>query len=132
MPWLDPASRPRILLTTLPNEPHSIGLSMAELLLLLEGCRCVSLGVQTPIWDIVLAATSQRSDVVALSFTSVLTPTLVSEGLTELRAKLSSSVEIWAGGAAPVLHRRPTPGVTALESLSRIGSQTERWRAERA
>ena len=125
-------SRPRVLLTTFPNESHGIGLLMAEALFLLEGCKCVSLGCQTPVWDIVLAATAQRSDIVALSFTSVLTPTAVSDGLAELREKLPRSVEIWAGGTAPVLHRRPIAGVMALESLGRIAVETQRWRRERA
>ena len=114
LPPPDPGSRPRVLLTTFPNETHGLGLLMAEALLPLDGCRCVSLGTQTPVWDIVLAATAQRSDVVALGFSSVLTPSVVTEGLAELRGKLPRSVEIWAGGSAPVLSRRPTPGVKAL------------------
>jgi len=126
------ANRPRVLLTTFPSEPHGIGLLMAESLLLLEGCRSISLGVQTPAWDIVLAATAQRADIVALSFTSVLSPGAVTEGLMELREKLPRSVEIWAGGSAPVLHRRPVPGVTALASLEQIGDEVQRWRAERS
>ncbi len=125
-------NRPRVLLTTFPSEPHGIGLLMAESLLLLEGCRSISLGVQTPPWDIVLAATAQRADIVALSFTSVLSPGAVTEGLTELRDKLPRSVAIWAGGSAPVLHRRPVPGVTALASLEQIGDEVQRWRAERS
>lgn len=132
VPPPEAAARPRVLLTTFPNEAHGMGLLMAEALLLLDGCRCVSLGPQTPIWDVVLAATAQRADIVALAFTSVLTPTAVSEGLSELRGKLPRSVEIWAGGAAPVLHRRPIAGVTALASLAQLGTETRRWRAERA
>lgn len=132
VPAPDPAGRPRVLMTTFPNEPHGLGLLMAEALFLLDGCRCVSLGPQTPIWDIVLAATAQRADIVALAFTAVLTPAVVSEGLAELRDKLPRSVEIWAGGAAPVLHRRPTAGVVALASLAQIAGETRRWRAERA
>jgi DNA-binding transcriptional MerR regulator/methylmalonyl-CoA mutase cobalamin-binding subunit len=132
MPAPDTGARPRVLLTTFPNEAHGLGLLMAEALLLLDGCRCVSLGPQTPIWDIVLATTAQRADIVALAFTSVLTPTAVTEGLAELRGKLPRSVEVWAGGAAPVLHRRPIAGVVALASLAQLGPETRRWRGERA
>ena len=39
---------PRILLTTLPEEQHGLGLLMAEALLALDGATCVSLGTQTP------------------------------------------------------------------------------------
>jgi methanogenic corrinoid protein MtbC1 len=132
VPAPEALGRPRVLLTTFPNEPHGVGLLMAEALFLLDGGRCVSLGVQTPIWDIVLAATACRADIVALSFTSVLTPAVVTEGLAELRSKLPRSVEVWAGGAGPVLHRRPTAGVTALESLQQIPAEIRRWRGERA
>lgn len=124
------ASRPRVLLTTFPSEPHGIGLLMAEALLLLEGARCTSLGVETPVWDVVLAATALRADIVALSFTSVLSPGAVTEGLAELREKLPHAVELWAGGSAPVLHRRPVPGVTAMAGLERIGSELQRWRGQ--
>ncbi len=122
------SARPRVLLTTVPNEPHSLGLLMAEALFLLEGARCVSLGTQTPIWDIVLAATAHRADIVALSFTAAQNPNVVVDGLAELREKLPKSTEIWAGGAAPVLHRRPTPGVQALSSLTDIAPELRRWR----
>jgi MerR family transcriptional regulator, light-induced transcriptional regulator len=131
VPTPDASGRPRVLLTTFPNEPHGIGLLMAESLFMLEGARCVSLGTQTPIWDIALAATAQRADIVALSFTAVLSPAAVQEGLAELRDKLPRSVELWAGGAAPVLQRRPTAGVVALGSLAGVVSEMRRWRSER-
>ncbi|RPH68178.1 MAG: MerR family transcriptional regulator, partial [Burkholderiales bacterium] len=54
---------PRVLLTTFPSEPHGLGLLMAEALLALEGCRCLSLGVQTPIRDIALAAEAHGADI---------------------------------------------------------------------
>lgn len=131
VPLPDTAARPRVLLTTFPNEPHAIGLLMAEALFLLDGCQCVSLGPQTPIWDIVLAATAQRADIVALAFTAVLSPAIVTEGLGELREKLPPSTEIWVGGALPMLHRRPVPGVLALASLTQLEGETRRWRGER-
>ena len=62
------ASAPRVLLTTVPGEQHGLGLLMAEALMTVEACRCLSLGVQTPIDDIVAASRAHRIDVVALSF----------------------------------------------------------------
>ncbi len=52
----DAPGRPRVLLTTIVHEPHGLGLLMAEAMLALEACHCVSLGVQTPLDDIVRAA----------------------------------------------------------------------------
>jgi methanogenic corrinoid protein MtbC1 len=120
--------RPRVLLTTFPGEPHGLGLLLAECLFALEGARCVSLGVQTPVWDISLAATAYRCDIVALGFTGCMNPNQVVDGLQELRSKLAPSVELWVGGAAPVLHRRSVEGVIALGLLGDIRTELERWR----
>lgn len=121
--------RPRVLLTTFPHEPHGLGLLMAEALLSLEGARCVSLGTGTPLWDIALAAQAQRADVVALSFSGYLNPNQIVEGLAELRQKLPASIELWAGGAAPALHRRPVAGVRAVARVDQCREQLAGWRA---
>ncbi len=123
---------PRVLLTTFPQEPHGLGLLMAETLLALEGAKCLSLGAQTPIWDIVLAATAHKSDVVALSFTASLNPNYVTNGLIELRAKLPAHMEIWAGGQCPAIHRRAVPGIVVISDLSGIEPEIARWHATRA
>ena len=125
------SERPRVLLTTFPQEPHGIGLLMAEAIFALDGCRCVSLGVQTPVWDIVLASTSQRADIVALSFSACLNPNQVIDGLAELRGKLPPAVEIWAGGSCPILYRRPPRDVRTLRGLSDITPAVTGWRAAR-
>jgi len=123
-----PGDRPRVLLTTFPTETHAMGLLMVEALLSLEGCRCVSLGTQTPVWDIVLATAAQNIDIVALSFSPVMNPNLVLDGLNELRAKLPRSVDIWAGGRSPVLQRRPPTGVRVISELSGLTQALVDWR----
>jgi DNA-binding transcriptional MerR regulator len=122
------SGRPRVLLTTFPGEPHGLGLLMAEAIFALEGARCLSLGVQTPIWDIVLAAGAHRADIVALGFTGCMNPNQVVEGLGELRSKLPRQMEIWAGGTAPVLHRRTVEGVVPIASLAAVQPEVQRWR----
>ena len=123
-----PGNRPRVLLTTFPSEPHGMGLLMVEALLALEGCRCFSLGVQTPVWDIVLASQAQDIDLVVLSFSPVMNPTLVVDGLTELRAKLPKSVEIWAGGRCPVLSRRAPDGIRVVTEFAELTKSVIDWR----
>jgi MerR family transcriptional regulator, light-induced transcriptional regulator len=125
------AARPRVLLTTFPQEQHGLGILMAEAMFALENCRCVSLGVQTPLPDIVRAVASQGADIVALSFSSAMNGNQVLEGLAQLRDQLAAEVEIWAGGACPVLHRRPPAGVLALRRLEDIGASLRRWRGAR-
>jgi len=124
--------RPRVLLTTFPQEPHGLGILMAEATFALEGCHCISLGVQTPVWDIALAAAAQRADIVALSFSSAVNPNQALDGLVELRGKLPAAVEIWAGGGCPTLHRRPRQGVLALRMLDEIAPALQRWRQANA
>jgi MerR family transcriptional regulator, light-induced transcriptional regulator len=124
--------RPSVLLTTFPHEPHGLGLLMAEALLALDGARCVSLGVCTPLWDIVLASQAQDVDIVALSFSGCMNPNQVVEGLTELRAKLPVGTALWAGGAAPALHRRPVEGVRAIAAIGQIHDELRAWRAPAA
>lgn len=120
---------PRVLLTTFPQEVHALGMLMAEALMALEGCRCLSLGVQTPIRDIARAARAQRTDIVALSFSAYMNPNHVLEGLAQLRAELPEAIQIWAGGQNPALKRRPPTEVTVLTDLRDIRPALAAWRA---
>lgn len=123
------AGRPCVLLATVSGEPHGLGLLMAEAVLTLEGCRCVSLGVQTPVWDIVRAAAALDAEVVALSSTGCTNPNAVVEALAEMRAKLPAAVELWAGGSAPVLQRRVIDGVRVIPTLQQVGLALAEWHA---
>jgi methylmalonyl-CoA mutase cobalamin-binding subunit len=123
-----PGAPPTVMLTTVPGESHGLGLLMAESLLSLQGCRCLSLGVQTPLWDIVLAARAHRADVLALSFSSALNAAQVIDSLTELREKLPASTRIWAGGDSPALRRHRLVGVEVLAGLHEIAPQVVCWR----
>ncbi len=121
------AGSPRVLLTTVPQEQHGIGLLMAEALLSLQGAHCTSLGVQTPIPDIVSACASQRADIVALSFSSAISEKATLHSLAELRSRLPASVEIWAGGNRANLIRRAIAPIRVLD-LDAIASAVARWR----
>ena len=126
------SAQPRVLLTTFPSEPHGLGLLMAEALMALEGCRCLSLGVQTPVRDIALAAEAQHADVVALSFSGSLNTRRALDGLAELRKRLPATVEIWVGGGCAALNRRPPAGVHVVGDLALIGGAVSQWRDQRA
>ncbi|MDP1532308.1 MAG: MerR family transcriptional regulator [Rubrivivax sp.] len=124
-----PASaRPRVLLATLPGEPHGLGLLMAELMFALEGARCLSLGVQTPLDELVRAAQAFDADIVALSFSGCTSPHQTVDNLRELRAALPPSRALWAGGREPVLQRRPLPQVTVVDRLEGLTLALQAWR----
>lgn len=119
--------RPRVLLTTLPQERHGLGLLMAEALFAAEGAHCISLGVQTPVPDIVEAARAKQVDIVALSFSTCMNPRHVTDSLSELRARLPETSELWAGGANAALRKRP-PGYVRVCDLAEINSAVAEWR----
>jgi len=126
------SSAPAVLLTTVPGEEHGLGLLMAEVMMTLEGCRCLALGVQTPIADIVAACRAHRIQIVALSYSENMATPHVLVTLTELRARLPSAVTIWAGGGAPALRGLALSGIEVLARLVDIVDAVARWRKDSA
>lgn len=119
--------RPRIVLTTVPDEQHILGLLMGECLLTLEGAVCISLGTQTPLADIADAARAHRADVVALSFSSAFPARQVAPLLGQLRPLLPESVALWAGGGG-CERMGDVAGVTRVASLAGILDVLAEWR----
>lgn len=118
---------PRIMLTTLPQERHGLGLLMTEAMCVAEGAHCISLGVQTPLQEIVDAARAQRIDIVALSFSAASNPRQAIDALTELHARLPEHCELWAGGASVSLKRR-NPKFLRVHELAEVGAAIAEWR----
>ncbi len=121
---------PRLLLTTIPGEAHGLGLLMAEALMTLQACRCLSLGTQTPLADIVAAAQAHRIDVVALSFSASLPAAQALPALAELRARLPAAVQIWAGGGSPALRGLRIAGIRVMNQLVDITEAVAEWRLD--
>ena len=100
---------PTLLLTTLPDEEHGLGLLMAEALFIIEGARCISLGTRTPMLEIVDAAARHEVDCVALSFSTAFPARQGSQQVRELRQLLPEHTEIWVGGGGAASMQLP-PG----------------------
>ncbi len=125
---------PRVLLTTVPGEPHGLGLLMAECEMALAGCDTLALGVQTPLAEIVAAARACKADVVALGFSAVLNPREVRAALAQLRAQLPAERALWSGGLCPTLKTKgrgglKLPGHRHLPQLDDIALAVGQWRA---
>src|SRR5574343_328973 len=118
---------PRIMLTTLPQERHGLGLLMAEAMCVAEGAHCISLGVQTPLIDIVEAAQAQRVDIIALSFSVAMNARQALDGLAELHHRLGGHAELWAGGSNVALKRRRPPYVRVY-ALNELQAAIADWR----
>lgn len=119
--------RPRVLLTSVPNERHAMGLLMAEAMFALEGAQCIPLGTQMPLPDIARAAAAHRADIVALSFSSAFPRRQIPGLLGELRAALPLEMEIWAGGSG-VRGIAPPVGVQMVTTLQDAVTGLVRWR----
>jgi len=123
--------RPRIMLTTAPDELHTLGILMVEALLRLENIDAVSYGTQIPTRDIVLAVARHKMDVVALSFSASFPTTRAVDFLEELRFKLPLDVEIWAGGSSLSSTRRHVEGVEIMHDLGAIHRAAAQWTLRR-
>lgn len=122
---------PRVLLATFPEEAHGLGLLMAQVHLVLEGCPCTSLGVKVPVQQVLAASRAFQADVVGLSFTASTNPAHVLRGLELLRGELPPEVPIWAGGRSPVLARHRMAGVLPVPEIGELPATVARWRSER-
>jgi len=123
---------PRLLLTTLPNEQHALGLLMVEALLVPEGVQCISLGPQTPLDDIRRAAVAHHADIVALSFSSAFPVRQATDSLSRLRRHLPAQIALWAGGEMTRRVRKTLPGVVLLPDLAASIAALRSWRNHNA
>ena len=94
---------PRVLLTSVPEEPHVIGLLMAESLFTLEGAECIPLGTQMPLLGL----------------------------LQQLRMVLPTETSLWAGGGG-VTRLAKMEGVLLLNSLDEALTAITTWRHQHA
>lgn len=121
----------RILLTSVPEEQHVLGLLMVEALFTLEGAECIPLGTQMPLFEIARAAEAHRADIVALSFSIAFPGRQVPSLLQQLRQMLPAGVALWAGGAG--IARCPAiEGVQLLSTLPDAIRQLAGWQAAHA
>lgn len=121
--------QPKVLLTTVPNEPHALGLLMLEAVLSLEGAQCIPLGTQLPLMDIAQASKAHQADVVALSFSAAFAARQVPGLLLQLRSAMPGTVRLWAGGAA-VRKLTVPPGVEVFTTLDDAATAVTHWRHE--
>ena len=125
-----PASRrPRVLLTSVPDEQHVLGLLMVEALLALEGAECIPLGTQMPLLEIGRAAEAHAADVVALSFSVAFPQRQISGLVQHLRQALPPETALWVGGGG-IRRLAPQDGVALLPKLSDAVSALQQWRSE--
>jgi methylmalonyl-CoA mutase cobalamin-binding subunit len=91
--------QPRILLTALAGERHTLGLRMAGAVLTACGEAPLYFGTDLPANEIAAAASHYRVDVVGVTASVSYPPKLLLASLTGLRQQLPAAIQLWAGGA---------------------------------
>jgi MerR family transcriptional regulator, light-induced transcriptional regulator len=96
--YVDQASGPTVLLCTLSDEQHGLGLEMVALYLALEGVTPRLLGVNTPPDQIAEAAAALAAKVVGISISEAAEISLTEAHLRRVLSSLPPGTEVWAGG----------------------------------
>lgn len=87
------------LLTTPPGERHTLGLSMARLMLQAEGVVCIELGAETPLEEVAVSAQDCGADIVGLSISRSYPARAAQAFSRALRTALSPDCALWLGGS---------------------------------
>lgn len=122
---------PRVLLTSVPEELHVLGLLMVEALFALEGAECIPLGTQMPLLEIGRAAVAHQADVVALSFSMAFPQRQIPGLLQQLRQILPATTALWVGGNG-AQRLQAMPGVHFLTAFDSAIAALDEWRAAHA
>lgn len=126
--YQDLVGSPTVLLTTLPDEHHALGLQMLAVHLATAGARPRLLGVSTPVHDIAEAARVLRADVVGLGVTEASDASRSRRAVVSLGAALLPRVAIWVGGAGAGALGLAPPLATTLGGWDEIDAALAAWR----
>ncbi len=90
---------PTIVLTTLPGEPHTLGLQMVALYVALSSAKPRLLGANTPPEQVIAATRALGAQVVGITLTPTADLVGARRDLQRLARGLPESVALWVGGA---------------------------------
>lgn len=119
--------KPRVMLTTLTGEKHSMGLLMVEALLRMGGAEVIPFGPEMPFRDIQQAAVNHRVDIIGLSFSASFKADDALVMLSGLRQIIDPAIRIWVGGAG-LDNGDPMPdGVELMQDLHAVERALAGW-----
>jgi methanogenic corrinoid protein MtbC1 len=108
---------PTVILTTLPEELHGLGLQMTALGAAAHGLAVRVLGVNTPIESILKAAEEIQPAIVAVGTSSNANGAETYRMLRELRRALPAGIRLVVGGGGVQTTRRSPKGVECAKDL---------------
>ena len=101
---LESATRGRpVVIASLPNELHGLGLQIAALAIVTAGRSVRVLGPHLPVEEIVQAAKALDASAVGLSVSIFAEPEETGREITAVRERLPEEVALWIGGAGSTL-----------------------------
>lgn len=109
-----------LLLSTLPNEPHCLGLLMLECLLRNRGFFTVNLGTEVPIQQLVLAIKNYEVGAVFLSFSSGYHSNSIRSNIIELAQQVPTYLPIWVGGSGVKKMRKLPQQIVIRHQLQEV------------
>lgn len=119
---------PNVVLATLPDEQHGLGLEMAALYLAAHGARPKLLGTDTPVEQIARAADALGADVVGISVSESADLNAARRSLTTLRKALSNGVLLWVGGSKAKSLRIRDPRVKVIDDWTKLDAALKSFR----
>jgi methanogenic corrinoid protein MtbC1 len=123
----DGAKVPRVMLTTLPGEQHTLGLLMVEALLRLGGAEVIPFGIEMPFRDIIDAARIHSVDAIGLSFSGSFNVDDAVVMLSGLRQMVEDKTAIWVGGSAFQKDTQLPKGIVMFHDLYEVEQTLADW-----
>jgi DNA-binding transcriptional MerR regulator len=114
------ASKPRVLLATLPGEEHTLGLLMVSAMLSSHGISTINIGAEVPMDQIAHAVEQFHADIVGITFSGAYQYRNIRPHLIELRELIPDDIEIWTGGEGVRRLRKLPAGVTKFTTLEKL------------
>ncbi|MDD2863187.1 MAG: MerR family transcriptional regulator [Methylococcales bacterium] len=123
---------PRILLTTLSGERHTLGLDMVKALLSEQKAHCINLGAEVPLLEIPQAALHYKVNVVGLSFSASFPKRAMTESLKQLRLSLAPEIGLWIGGSGAKQLAKLPNGIEISHSTAEVLAVFESYKKTHA
>jgi len=106
-----------VIVATLPNELHGLGLQIAALAIVVAGRSVRVLGPHLPVEEIVLAAKALNAVAVGLSVSIFADPEETAREINAVREGLPDAIALWIGGAGSTAVANLPAGAEITEKL---------------
>jgi MerR family transcriptional regulator, light-induced transcriptional regulator len=113
---------PLLVLATLPDETHDLGLQMAAVVARAAGTRVLLLGTNTPLEEIAAAAEEEKAVAVAVSVSLATGGPATDRSLADLRTLIPERIRLIIGGRGARGIRRGPRGIDYAENFEAFHS----------